>query len=81
MTIVVAVLFVSSLWVFLAAVLGGCGARNRDAAGDASNLLTGEVWLWERGTRGLRRRGEIAGEAIRGAAARSAGAALRSPSA
>ena len=78
MTIVVVVLFVTSVWVFLAAVLGGCGCKDRRTARDADNVFTGEFWLWERGTGGIRLRAET-GEASRPAAARPEGTALKSP--
>lgn len=80
MTIVVAVLFVTSVWVFLAAVLGGCGGRDREAARDTDNVFTSEVWLWERGAGGVRLQGRPGDGTVR-AAARPDGTALQSTTA
>lgn len=72
MTILATVLLVTSVWVFLAAVLGGCGSKDGSAAGDADNVLAGEFWLWERREGGVRPRAE---------AGRPDRPALRSPTA
>jgi len=58
MTIVVSVLLVTAVWIFLAAVLGGCSARHSEAGRDTGNVFGGEFWLWERRDGGVRLRAE-----------------------
>ena len=80
MTIVVSVLLVTAVWIFLAAVLGGCGNRAPGARHDSDNVFTGEFWLWERRDGGVKLRGEAAIE-DRAAAGRPSRPAVPSPTA
>jgi hypothetical protein len=79
MTIVVSVLFVTAVWIFLAAVLGGCSGRT--ATRDTDNLFGGEFWLWERRDGGVGRRGAERPVARRAEAARSDRPAVPLPTA
>jgi hypothetical protein len=80
MTIVVSVLFVTAVWIFLAAVLGGCGGQTA-APRDSDSLFGGEFWLWERRDGGVGRRGADRPLPRRVGAPRSDRAAISSPTA
>lgn len=80
MSILVTVLIVTSVWVFLAAVLGAGGGKERRALPETDHLFTGEFWLWERGDGGVGLRAGVRA-ATRSGAARPDGPALPSPSA
>jgi hypothetical protein len=56
MSILLTVLIVTSVWVFLAVVLGGCGRADGRARRERDNVFVGEVWPWERRGRGDGRR-------------------------